>query len=316
MLSFISIARVSILISLFVLTSCSTGVSVPTPKVKKSHDLLPEGVFTPGIEGPAVDKNGVLYAVNYQRDGTIGKVTVNQAQQVTTGLFAHLPGGSIGNGIRIDQQGVMYVADYIGHNVYKKTDVNSGFVVHAHSNAMNQPNDLAIMDNGILFASDPDWQNKTGHVWRINPDGKTYLVAKRMGTTNGIEVSPDNKRLYVNESVQRKIWVYDLNERGRIKNKRLFYSFDEHGLDGMRCDVKGNLYIARYDAGEVIVLSPDGVLLYTVMLKGKKPTNVAFGGRDGKTVFVTLQDRGTIEYFTADFPGREFAMLQAEKNKE
>lgn len=296
--------------SIAFLSACSTGVSLPSPKTKKSQDLLPNGVFTAGIEGPAVDKNGILYAVNYHDNGTIGQVTVNKSQQVTTGLFAQLPEGSIGNGIRIDQQGVMYVADYVGHNVYKKVDLNSGFVVHAHSNAMNQPNDLAIMDNGILFASDPNWQEQTGQIWRITQDGKTYLLEKNMGTTNGIEVNPENNRLYVNESVQRKIWVYDLDADGKIENKRLFYSFEQHGLDGMRCDAKGNLYVARYNAGEVAVISPEGELLYSVLLKGQKPTNVAFGGRDGKTVFVTLQDRGTIEYFSADYPGRSYELLK------
>ena len=57
-----------------------------------------------------------------------------------------------------------------------------------------------------------------------------------MGTTNGIEVSPDETKLYVNESVQKNIWVYDLDSDGNISNKKLFYSFEDYGLDGMRCD--------------------------------------------------------------------------------
>ena len=52
-----------------------------------------------------------------------------------------------------------------------------------------------------------------------------------MGTTNGIEVSPDETKLYVNESVQKNIWVYDLDSDGNISNKILFYSFEDYGLD-------------------------------------------------------------------------------------
>ena len=76
--------------------------------------------------------------------------------------------------------------------------------VHAHNEAMNQPNDLAIMADGTLFASDPNWPKETGQLWRIDTDGTTHRVANGMGTTNGIDVSPDGKTLYVNESKQRK----------------------------------------------------------------------------------------------------------------
>lgn len=60
-----------------------------------------------------------------------------------------------------------------------------------------------------------------------------------MGTTNGIEVNPEGTKLYVNESIQRKIWVYDITENGNIQNKKLFYAFEDFGLDGMRTDKKG-----------------------------------------------------------------------------
>ncbi|MOA10155.1 Gluconolactonase precursor [compost metagenome] len=126
-----------------------------------------------------------------------------------------------------------------------------------------------------------------------------------MGTTNGVEVSPDGKKLYVNESIQRNVWVYDLDKNGNVSNKKLFYKFDDGGMDGMRCDKEGNLYIARYGKGEVAVLSPAGALKKTIKLKGKNPTNVTFGGPDRKTVYVTLQERGAVEYFQNDIAGRE-----------
>ena len=128
-----------------------------------------------------------------------------------------------------------------------------------------------------------------------------------MGTTNGIEVSPDNKTLYVNESVQRNVWAFDLDSSGNISNKRLFHKFEDFGMDGMRCDVDGNLYITRHGKGTVVKLSYEGKLLKEIKMKGKKPSNIAFGGKDGKTAFVTLQDRGYIESFRVEIPGRSFA---------
>jgi sugar lactone lactonase YvrE len=95
----------------------------------------------------------------------------------------------------------------------------------------------------------------------IGTDGKVTKLAADMGTTNGIEVSPDGKTLYVNESVQRNVWSFDIGADGNLSNKKLVKKFDDHGFDGMRCDVDGNLYITRYGKGTVAVLSPNGKLL-------------------------------------------------------
>jgi sugar lactone lactonase YvrE len=118
-----------------------------------------------------------------------------------------------------------------------------------------------------------------------------------MGTTNGIAVSYDNKTLYVNESVQRNVWQYSLNNLGEVTNKQLLIKFSDHGLDGMRAHKNGNIYIARYGKGVVAVVSAKGELLEEIVLQGKYPTNLAFGGVDGKQVFVTMQQRGAIETF-------------------
>jgi sugar lactone lactonase YvrE len=79
-------------------------------------------------------------------------------------------------------------------------------------------------------------------------------------------------------------------------------------MDGMRCDTEGNLYITRYGKGTIVKLSPGGKVLQEIPLIGKKPSNIAFGGSDGRTVFVTLQDQGNIESFRVDKPGREWSM--------
>jgi sugar lactone lactonase YvrE len=202
--------------------------------------------------------------------------------------------------------GEMLIADYTGHNILK-VDMNTKVIsILANENKMNQSNDIAISSNDILFASDPNWKDSTGNLWRINKNGEVTLLESNMGTTNGVEVSPDDKILYVNESIQRNVWAYDLSPEGNISNKRLLIKFDDFGLDGMRCDNEGNLYITRYDKGTIVKISPQGKILKEITLTGKKPSNITFGGEDGKTIYVTLADIGNIETFRVDIQGREW----------
>lgn len=262
------------------------------------------GTFTSGAEGPAVDRAGILYAVNFNHEGTVGMV--NSAGQGS--IFVELPDKSVGNGIRFNSKGDMYIADYTNHNVLKVDMASRQITTLAHEASMSQPNDIAIDHKDRVYASDPNWKAGTGRIWSVGADNKFSLLEDKMGTTNGIEVSPDDKKLYVNESVQRKVWSYDLSADGQISNKRLLIEFPDFGMDGMRCDVKGNLYICRHGKGTIAKVSPQGKLLTEVTLIGKKPSNIAFGGKDGRTAFVTLQDQKNIESFRVDQPGREWQM--------
>lgn len=266
--------------------------------------FTPEKSFTNGCEGPAVDKDGNIYAVNFAKEGTIGKVSPEGKPE----LFVELPQGSTGNGIRFDSKGDMYIADYTGHNVLKVDMNTKNISVYAHEPAMSQPNDIAIDSKDRIYASDPNWKEKTGRFWRIDTDGKVTLLDS-LGTVNGIDLSPDEKILYVNAG--REIWAYDLSEAGEVSNKRRLIEFPDFGVDGMRTDVKGNIYIARFGKGTVAKISPKGFIVKEVTLTGKKPTNVAFGGKDGRTVYVTLMDMGNLESFRVDDPGREWQMQKS-----
>lgn len=291
----------NLIVSSLLLLACNTKKG---DNLYTSRDFVPDSSFTAGVEGPAVDKSGFVYAVNFAEQGTIGKISPEGKAE----LFLILPCESIGNGIRFDRAGNMYVADYPLHNILKIDMKTKLTRVYAHDSTMNQPNDIAIMDNGMLFASDPNWKESTGKLWKATLAGEMVLLADSMGTTNGIEVSPDNSKLYVNESVQLNVWVYDLSDDGTVTNKRLFHQFDDFGMDGMRCDTLGNLYIARYGKGTIAVLSPEGALVREIQLKGKNVSNIAFGGKDGKTCYVTLADRGMLETFRVETPGRAWKL--------
>src|SRR6185436_10271641 len=138
--------------------------------------LTEAGAFTEGIEGPACDAQGNIYAVNFARQQTIGRVTPEGKGTV----YVELPGKSVGNGIRFAPKGIMFVADYVGHNVLRLDPETRAITVFAHSDEMNQPNDLAIAPDRTLYASDPNWKDGTGQLWRIDKDAHIKRVADKM----------------------------------------------------------------------------------------------------------------------------------------
>ncbi|MEN3158555.1 family 20 glycosylhydrolase [Alkalimonas sp. NCh-2] len=246
------------------------------------------GTFTAGIEGPAFGPDQQLYLVNYQQEGTIGRVN----QQGQAELLVTLPTGSTGNGIRFSADGSrMFIADYTGNRVWQYHTASQQLSTVVHQPAMHQPNDLALLAPDTLFASDPDWATASGQLWLITADGDSRLLETGMGTTNGIEVSSDQHYLFVNESVQRRIWRYRI-EQQQLTDKTLIAAFSTAGLDGMRMVQPGILAVTRYGNGSVVLLNHHGHLLAELPLLHRRPTNLAI--QSGQ-LYVTMQDCGCIE---------------------
>jgi len=286
------------------------------PRFAAAEDLYVSTVlatgFTSGIEGPACDADGVLYAVNYDRQGTIGRVFPDGSAEV----FVELPAGSTGNGIRFGSAGEMYVADYTGHNVLRIDMETLEITSLAHDSTWWQPNDLAIGADGVIWASDPNWSGDSGRVIRVAADGSVTIAMTDIRRSNGIEVGPGESTLYVNESGAGNVLAFDITDTG-LENKRTFATITGKGsLDGMRCDTEGNLFVATTGlgtmTGAVVMLSPAGEHLRYIQCAGGKPKNVAFGGPDGCTAFATSQftengtNKGRIETFRTEFPGRSW----------
>lgn len=293
--------RTTILLQALFIVSSAAGedLFVATP-------LTADNKFTTGIEGPACDAAGMIYAVNLQDQGTIGRVSPDGKTEVAI----RLPGTSVGNGIRFNRQGDMFIADYVNHNIFRISASDMQLRVFAHDEGMNQPNDLTIAADGTLYASDPAWDKDTGQIWRIDTEGNVRRVASEMGTTNGIELSPSGRTLFVNESVQRNIWSFDVEPGGDLSNKQLVMKFPDHGFDGMRCDVDGNLYVTRHGKGTVAKITPDGKLLREIDVLGARPSNICFGGPDGRTAYVTEVKHCRIVQFRVDKPGLSWKRWQ------
>ena len=280
------------------------------PKLFESAQVTPSGEYTFGIEGPAADLDGNLFVVNLGKQGTIGRLS---AGATASEPFTALPDGSVGNAIRFDRDGTMFVADYKKHNVFALPKGATEPQPWFHSEEMSQPNDITIARDGTIYASDPNWKGREGYIWRIGKaqdgsvQGQIMAAPRAMGTTNGIDLSPDGKTLYVGESSNGQVWSYAI--RGsELTDAKLVKSFEPNTIDGLRTDVGGRLYIARILKGTVAIVKPSGAVEREIALKGKEPTNLAFGGSDGKTVFVTQRQGGFIESFRTDQEGREHCL--------
>ncbi|MES2963496.1 MAG: SMP-30/gluconolactonase/LRE family protein, partial [Bdellovibrionota bacterium] len=265
-----------------------------------SKPFTERGAFTFGIEGPAVDSAGRLYVVNYRKQGTIGVVDPNGHATE----FLKLPDGSVANSLQISKAGQMYVADYKSHTIFKVELATKKLSTLVTKIGMSQPNDLVLAVNGTLYASDPNWKKGTGRLWRISSSGEAKVVVDGdIGTVNGLALSPDEKTLYVGDSKAKKIWAYEIKGEG-LGSRRLVIEFRDHEIDGIKTDDRGDLFVARIGKGTIAKVAPSGTVLREIKLNGAHPTNLTFGGVDGRTVFVTQRDGGFVESFRVDVSGR------------
>ena len=172
---------------------------------------------------------------------------------------------------------------------------------------LNSPNDLALHSSGAVYFTDPPFglsgpplgpegqqpELDFSGIYRLEEDNGVTLLADNLAAPNGLAFSPDESRLYVNDSATQSTRVYNVTEDGGLENGRLFYQFDATltgFADGLKVDAVGNLYTTA--PGGLVVLSPEAEVLARVALP-QVGTNVAFGGPNGKTLFITA---GTAVY--------------------
>jgi gluconolactonase len=154
----------------------------------------------------------------------------------------------------------------------------------------NSPNDVVVRSDGTVYFSDPDYQLSSGTpselpmaVYRVSPKGEVSVVDK-MDKPNGVALSPDESTLYVG-AVDGKVRKYAVSADGST-GPRVDFG-DVAGPDGMGVDCAGNLYVTG--SGGVQVISPDGKKLGAIVgFNGA--TNVAFGGGERKTLYITAGD--------------------------
>ena len=170
--------------------SSSLAIAADAPFV--ARDLIGDGAFTSNAEGPAAGPDGAIYAVNLDKDGTIGRITLHADGSAKAEVFLTLPEGSRGNGIRF-RDGAMFVADTLGRKILRVDLRTRAVSTFAALPASNGPNDLALAPDGSFYTSDPNWTDNSGRLWQVSRDGVVQLLEDGMTTPNGLDVSPDGK---------------------------------------------------------------------------------------------------------------------------
>lgn len=209
-------------------------------------------------------------------------------------------------GVASDGKGTLYFAETQERRITKAT-MKDGKVGEATPIAeklggkrLNATNDVVVRRDGSVYFTDPtfftdkkDLELDFKGVCRVGADGAVTAVDTSLSAPNGLCFSPDEKRLYVNDYMAAKVIAFDVKADGTLEGKREFADLRSFGVqgrgqaDGLRCDAKGNVYTTG--PGGVLVLSPEGKLEGTLAVPG--PTNLAFGGKDGKTLVITAGRR-------------------------
>ncbi len=161
---------------------------------------------------------------------------------------------------------------------------------------LNSPNDVIIGPDGAIYFTDPTLDLVDGQqqevpfqgVYRLDEKGEVRLLTKDLTQPNGLAFSPDGKHLYVDDSEQRNIRVYDFNRDGTLSNGRIFgeESGGKHdGVpDGIKVDHEGNLFVTGPRG--IWVWDPQGQHLGTIEMP-EQPANLAWGDSDYRTLYIT-----------------------------
>ncbi len=201
------------------------------------------------------------------------------------------------NGLTFDHQGRLVLTQMQLRRIARRdTDGTITPLVSTYNGKrFNSPNDIVVASSGSIFFTDPDFNVPPGQtrelsfkgIFRLSPSGRLQVIDSTFDKPNGICFSPDESRLYVNESAQHKIYVWDVVNDSTFTNKRLFYTIPQAGYaDGMKVDSSGNVYCAG--PGGIWVVSPSGTYI-TLIGTPQTPSNCAWGDADRKTLYITAQ---------------------------
>lgn len=264
-------------------------------------------------EGPAADAHGDVYFTDIENNRIL-----RLAGDGERTVFRHPSHRA--NGQAFDGQGRLYHCEeggLDGGRRVSRTNMELGtyeIVTDRFQGARyNSPNDLCIDGRGRVYFTDPRYGDRTSmemdgeNVYRIDPDGTVVAILGQpdIERPNGVGVTQDGRLLYVVDSSNavggnRKLWCLTLDASGTPTEMEQVYDFSPgRGGDGLELDIEGNIYVAAGIANPrgafetedtpagVYVLSPNGQLIDFFSVPEDFVTNVAFGGKDGRNLYIT-----------------------------
>jgi len=240
------------------------------------------------VEGPVwVDKDGGYLLFSDIYNSRTMKIGPSNHPEVFR-RYTHA-----GNGNAMDAQGRLYTAERDGHRVVRTNPDGSETVVadRYEGKRLNSPNDVVVRRDGQVYFSDPasaavldERELSFNGVYHASPQGTVTLIAK-MPRPNGVALTEDGRTLYVADSQERQILAYDLDKDGNASNERVVIPNVDGTPDGLRVAANGNIYIA---CKGVAIYTAQGKLLKMTQFP-ETPANLAFGGKDRKTLYVTAR---------------------------
>lgn len=201
------------------------------------------------------------------------------------------------NGNTLDRQGRLLTAEHGGRRISRtEKDGEVVTIVDSHDGKkLNSPNDVVVKRDGTIWFTDPDYglagrpkEQTSNNVFRFDP-AKNLLTAvvKDFDKPNGLCFSPDESKLYVADSGKpRHIRVFSVARDGSVSGGEVFASIDKGGPDGIRCDSGGRVWSSSGDGAQIF--GADGKLIGRILLP-EAAANLAFGGPDGKRLFLTAR---------------------------
>ena len=261
---------------------------------------LIDGIIEPGAhptpvvqgfkftEGPVWLKDGHLIWSDILGD------TIFELENGKAVPFVKPSGRAIGN--TLDAQGRLVSCHQETRNLTRR-EKNGTTTILASTylgKKFNSPDDVVVRSDGTIFFTDPSFGLSTKKkeqpidgVYRISPKGNIDLVVNDFAKPNGLAFSPDEKLLYINDTVRQQIYVFDVSKTGDLANERIFvYTTGELGglPNGMKVDSAGNVYCTG--PGGIQVFKPDGKYIGLIYMP-QAVSNFCFGDADHKTLYIT-----------------------------
>ncbi|HLT98997.1 MAG TPA: SMP-30/gluconolactonase/LRE family protein [Burkholderiaceae bacterium] len=257
------------------------------------------------LEGPSFDHNGNLYCV----DVPWGRVFRVSPQGEFT-LVAEYDGEP--NGLKLHRDGRIFIADYSRGILV--LDPESGqvepLIERVQLERLKAVNDLVFASNGDLYFTDQGLtglHDSSGRVFRRTADGRIDCLLDRVPSPNGLVLDASETTLYVAVTRANAIWRVPLTADGRVTKVGTFIQMSGGGgPDGLAIDEEGNLAVAHVGLGAVWLFSHRGEPMLRINAPtGALTTNIAYGGPDRKTLYITESESGSILTAEMPVPGRK-----------